>query len=168
MDNKEIIKKLKSENSSIIIDTLKYIIKEGNKDILKEVIDLISKTKETIVRDEAIKIIENLKDQDSVPVIINAIENTNYKDILFILIASCWKNGLNFNEYITNFTDIFIQTEFLLAFEVFTVIDNFDYIDPQLANTCLLKLKSSIEDITEDKEALYYELIEIMYNPKKG
>ncbi|NOQ24590.1 MAG: hypothetical protein GQ564_04435 [Bacteroidales bacterium] len=167
MDNKEIIKKLKSENSSIIIDTLKYIIKEGNKDILKEVIYLIQKTNETLVRDEAIKIIENLKDQNSVPIIIDAIENSDYKGILSILVASCWKNGLNFNQYISSFTEIFIQSEFLLAFEAFTVIDNFDYIDPQLANTCLLRLKSCKEDITEDKEALYNELIDIMSNPKK-
>lgn len=167
MDNKEIIKKLRSENSSIIIDTLKYIIKEGNKDILNEVIDLLNKTDETVVRDETINIIENLKDQDSVPIIIDAIENSDYKDILTILVSSCWKNGLNFSQYITSFIEIFIQSEFLLAFEAFTVIDNFDYIDPQLASTCILRLESCIEDITEDKKALYYELIDIMSNPKK-
>lgn len=167
MDNKEIIKKLRSENSSIIIDTLKYIIKEGNKDILNEVIDLLNKTDETVVRDETINIIENLKDQDSVPIIMDAIENSDYKDILTILVSSCWKNGLNFSQYITSFIEIFIQSEFLLAFEAFTVIDNFDYIDPQLASTCILRLESCIEDITEDKKALYYELIDIMSNPKK-
>lgn len=167
MDNKEIIKNLRSENSSIIIDTLKYIIKEGNKDILNEVIDLLNKTDETVVRDETINIIENLKDQDSVPIIIDAIENSDYKDILTILVSSCWKNGLNFSQYITSFIEIFIQSEFLLAFEAFTVIDNFDYIDPQLASTCILRLESCIEDITEDKKALYYELIDIMSNPKK-
>ena len=169
MDNREIIKKLRSKNSSEILDTLKYIIKEGNKDILIEVIDLLYKTNETAVRNEVIKIIENLKNQNSVPVIIDAIENPDYRDILIILIASCWKNGLNFNEYITNFTEIFIQSEFLLAFEAFTVIDNIDYIDSQLANTCLLRLESSAEEITEDKEALYYELIDIIKknNPAK-
>jgi hypothetical protein len=168
MDNKEIIKKLRSENSSIIIDTLKYIIKEGNKDILKEVIDLLNKTDETVIRNEAINIIENLKDQDSVPIIIDAIENSDYKNIIVILVASCWKNGLNFNQYITSFTEIFIQSEFLLAFEAFTVIDNFDYIDPQLASTCILRLESCIEDITEDKKALYYELIDIIKNIKEN
>lgn len=168
MENKEIIKKLKSEESAIILDTLKYIVKEGNKDILDEVINLIYKTKDPIVSDEVLKIIENLKDQKSVPIIMNAIENPKYKEILIVLIASCWKNGLNFNEYIVSFIEIFIQSEFILAFEVFTVIDNFDYIDTKLASTCLLRLESSVEKITKDKEALYYELIDIIKNINKN
>lgn len=166
MDNKEIVKKLRSENSSVILDTLKYITKEGNKDILKEVIDLLNYTNNTEIRDVAIKIIENLKDQSSVPIIIDAIEYPDYKDILSILVASCWKNGLDFNQYISSFIEVFIQSDFLLAFEAFTVIDNLDYIDPQLASTSILRLESCIEDITEDKKALYYELIDILHNPK--
>ncbi|MDA3953427.1 MAG: hypothetical protein PF485_07255 [Bacteroidales bacterium] len=168
MDNKEIIKKLRSEKLSIVLDTLKYIKKEGNKGLLYEVIDILYKTNETVIREEAIQIIENLNDQDSVPIIMDAIENPDYKNILNILVASCWKNGLKFNEYIKNFTEIFIQSDFLLAFEVFTVIDNFDYIDSQLANTCLVRLESSVEDITKDKEALYYELIGIIKNTNEN
>ena len=164
MDNKEIIKKLRSEESSAVLDTLKYIIKEGNKDILIEVIGLLHKTNDTIIRDETLKIIENLKDQESVLVIINAIENPDHKDILALLVASCWKNGLNFSDHALNFVEIFIQSDFLLAFEVFTVIDNFEYLDLQLAKTCILRLESSIEEITDDKEALFNELIDLLKN----
>jgi hypothetical protein len=168
MDNKEIIKNLRSEKTSLILDTLKYIINKGNKVILSEVIDLLYRTKDTIVRNETLKILENLKDQESAPVIMSSIENPDYKDILVILLASCWKNGLNFSNYITNFVEIFIQSDFLLAFEIFTVIDTFEFIDPLLAKTCLLRLESSIEDITEDKDALYYELIDIIKDSKEN
>ena len=51
---------------------------------------------------------------------------------------------------------------------MFTVIDNLNYIDPRLANKCLLILESSVEEIIEDKEALYYELISIFKDINKN
>ena len=168
MNNQEFIKNLRSEKTSVILDTLKYIFVNGNKDILSEVIELLHATSDTIIRDEIIKILENLKEQDCVPPIIKAIENPDYKDILSILVSSCWKNGLNFNEYIEVLTDVFIQSDFQLAFDAFTVIDNFENIDIQLADTCLLRLENSVENIKDDKKSLYFELINVIENIKEN
>ncbi len=168
MNNKEIIKNLRSEKTSIILDTLKYISKNGDKDIMVEVIELLHTTSNTILRDKIINILENLREQDCVPPITKAIENSDYKDILSIMVSSCWKNSLDFNEYIEVFTDIFIQSDFQLAFDVFTVIDNFENIDIQLADTCLLRLENSVEDIKNDKKPLYFELINVIENIKEN
>lgn len=168
MNDKEIIKKLKSGDSSLITDTLEYIRKEGNKDILLEVVDLINRTNEDTIREKAIHIIENLKDQECAPIMIKAIENEKYKKILNVLISSCWKNGLNFSEFTFSFIEVFIRSEFLLAFEVFTVIDNFEDIESTTGNTCVLHLESSVEAITEDKKQLYFNLIDIIKNKTKN
>ena len=167
MNNKDIITNLRSENAPVILETLRYISKEGNKDILTEVIELLSTTSDTIIRDEIIKILENLKNQDCVPLIINAIENPDYKDILSILVSSCWKNGLDFTEQIEAFTEVFIKSEFQIAFDAFTVIDNLETIAPHMAETCLLRLENAVEDIKDDKKPLYFEIISIIEN-KKG
>ncbi len=168
MNSKEIIKNLRSEKTSIILDTLKYISEVGNKDIIIEVIELLQATSDTIIRDKIIEILENLREQDCVPPIIKAIENPDYKDILSILVSSCWKNSLDFKEYIEVFTDVFIQFDFQLAFDAFTVIDNFENIDIQLADTCLLRLENYVEDIKDDKKPLYFELINVIENIKKN
>ena len=47
MENKEIIKKLKSSEVKIVIDILKYITKEGDNDVLVHVIDLLRTTTNT-------------------------------------------------------------------------------------------------------------------------
>lgn len=164
MNNKEIIKNLRSEKISIILDTLKYISENGNKDIIIEVIELLRTTSDTIIRDKIIAILDNLREQYCVPPIIKAIENPDYKDILSILVSSCWKNSLDFDKYIEVFTDIFIQSDFQLAFDAFTVIDNFENINIQLADTCLLRLENYVEDIKDDKKPLYFELINIIEN----
>ena len=168
MNNKEIIKNLRSEKTSVIKETLNYITKEGNKDVLYEVIDLLNTTSDTFIRDEIINILENLKEQDCVFSMIKAIENPDYKDILSIIISSCWKNGLDFNENIEVFTDVFIQSDFQLAFDAFTVIDHFENIDARLAKTCMLRLENSVEDIKDDKKTLYFELINIIETKKEN
>lgn len=168
MNNKEIIKNLRSEKTFVILETLKFISREGNKDIIGEVIELLDTTSDTIIRDEIIKILENLKDQECVPSIIKAIENKNYSGILSILVSSSWKNSLDFSEYAEVFTDVFIKSEFQLAFDAFTVIDNFEFISSRLTDSCLLRLENAVEDIKDDKKLLYFELINIIENKKEN
>lgn len=168
MNNKEIKKNLKSEKTSLILETLKFIAQEGNKEIMYDVIELLDVTSETIIRDEIIKIIENLRDQECVPSIIKAIENKDYANILSILVSSSWKNSLDFSAYADIFTEVFIKSEFQLAFDAFTVIDNFKFISSYMADSCLLRLENAIEDIKDDKKVLYFELINIIRNKKEN
>ena len=168
MNNKEIIKNLKSGDSKIILNTLNYVEKEGNVEILGHVIELLYLTSETLIRDEIIKILEFLNEQNCAPVLVDSIKNPKYYDQLSILIPACWKNGLNYEEYVEVFTDIFISSEFQLAFDALTVIDNFSRIDDKKADICLIKLENSIEDVKDDKKPLTYELINIIKNLKEN
>lgn len=168
MTNKEIIKKLNSNNNSIVLDTLKYVSREGNKDILREVIQLLLITQETMVRDEIIKILENLREPDCTPVLVKAIENPEYQDILVLLISASWKNSLDFSPYIETFTDVFIKSDFQLAFDALTVIDNVEVIDAKIAEASVFRLENAIEDIKDDKKPLYFELINIINDKKEN
>jgi hypothetical protein len=168
MNNKEVIKNLKSKNQALILETLEYIKQEGDKDILKELINLLQSTNNTIIRDEIVTILENLKEQDSASTIVESIENPDYDEILSLLISACWKNGLDFSDSVEIFTDIFIKSEFQLAFDAFTVIDNIEEIDNLKADACIFRLKNSIEDIQDDKKSLYFELINILEDKKEN
>ncbi len=168
MSSKEIIKNLKSGNNVLQMETLQYITKEGNKDILPEVISLLNITDETEIRDEIIKILENLKGQECALDIVNAIGNKDYKKILPILVSVSWKNGLNYSNHLEIFTDVFIQSDFQLSFDAFTVIDTIETIDQAVADKCLLRLENAVEDIKEDKRPLYFELINIIDDKKEN
>jgi len=168
MNNKEIIKNLKSKNTVLQMETLQYITKEGNKEILPEVISLLNITDETEIRNEIIKILEHLKEQDCTLDIVKAIENKNYKHILSILVSASWKNGLDYSKHLETFIKVFIQSDFLLAFDAFTVIDTIETINESIADKCLLQLENAVEDIKEDKRPLYFELINIIKDKKEN
>jgi hypothetical protein len=168
MTNKEIIKILESNNDKIIIETLKAISKEGNNDVLVHVIELLHKSASTIIRDEIINILEYLKEQSSSQVIVNAIRDPKNVNELPILVSACWKNGLNYQENIDTFIDVFIKSDFQLAFDAFTVIDTFESIDINKANVNLLKLEGAIESFTDDKRTLCSELIERLHILKEN
>ena len=168
MTNKEIIKNLQSNNNSIILETLEIISKEGNSIVLEEVLKLLLSTSDTTVRDKIILILDNLREPSCVPVISNAINNPDFEELLSILVSSCWKNSLNFNDYIELFTEVFINSDFQLAFDAFTVIENFDYIEPELADVCLLKLENAVENIKDDKKLLFFELINVIKQIKEN
>lgn len=162
MIDKEIIKKLKSSEVKIVLDVLKYITKNGSNDTLIQLIDLLKTTTNTLIRDEIINILENLKEQSCAIVLVDSIKDPKYFDELPILVSACWKNSLNFGDYLDVFTDIFIQSDFQLAFDALTVIDNFDEVDKNNIDVCLVKLENSIEDFKDDKKILCHELINII------
>lgn len=168
MSNKEVIKNLRSKNTTLILEALNFIKQEGNEDILEDVILLLNTTKETKVRDEIIKILEHLKEQSCAPILVKSIENPDNKEILSLLVSSCWKNGLDYSDSAEIFTDLFIRAEFQLAFDAFTVIDNMEEIGNQSADACIFRLKNSVEDIQDDKKALYFELIQLIEDKKEN
>ena len=168
MNNKEIIKNLKSGNIVLQMETLQYIANEGNKDILPEVISLLNITDETEIRDEIIRILEHLKEQECALDIVNAIGNQDYKEILPILVSASWKNGLDYSDHLETFTKVFIEADFQVAFDAFTVIDTIETIDQSIVDKCLLRIENSVEDIKEDKRPLYFELINIIEDKKEN
>lgn len=168
MNNKELTKNLESNSAETIIRTLKYISTDGNKEILPEVINLLHQSQNTIIRDQIINILEHLKDQNSVPALVNAIKDVKYINERPLLVPACWKNGLNFEEHIEIFIDVFIESDFQLAFDAFTVIDNFNKIDPHKADLSLLKLENAIEDTSNSKRPLFSELINIIEDKKEN
>lgn len=168
MNNKELIKDLQSPKTETVINTLNFIATEGNKELLSEVILLLQQTNNKKIQEEIIKILENLKDQKSVPTLIEAINDEKYIHELSILVSACWKNGLNYEDYVETFVNIFIDKNFQMAFDAFTVIDNMDNIKENNANRCLIKLGNAIENISIDKRPLFSELINIIKNKKEN
>jgi HEAT repeat protein len=162
MNNKELIKNLQSSKTETVIATLNFIATEGNKELLPEVMMLLQQTNHKKIQEEIIKILENLKDQKSVPILIEAINDKKNIHKLSFLISACWKNGLNYEDYVETFVNIFIDENFQMAFDAFTVIDNMTNIREDIADRCLIKLENAIENINSDKRRLLHELIKII------
>lgn len=164
MNQKEIIKNLQSGYKDLILEAFNLIQQDGNAEILKHMLILYKETTDKEIREEIIKILDNLKNQDCVSILAESINGNNNKEDLFYLVSACWKNGLNYHEYLEYFVKIFLESEFNLAFEAFTVIDNMDEVNEEIAHKCIIKLQKEISNLQEDKQALGKELIQILNN----
>lgn len=162
MTNIELKRDLNSKSPIIINKALDYIKEYGNPEILPELIALLLLNEHESIQDQIINIFENLHDQRSMPYIIEAINNEKTLKIRSLLVSTCWKNSLNFDDHVELFTDIFISSDFTEAFDALTVIDNMHSINEETANRCILKLEIYLEEANDLKKSIICELIKII------
>jgi HEAT repeat protein len=168
MTNIELKKDLNSKNTAIISKALHYISENGNHEIIPDLILLLENNNSDSIKEQLIRIFEDLHDQRAVPYLINAISDKKYKNIRGLLVSACWKNSLNFEDYIELFTDIFIESDFTEAFDALTVIDNMYTIAEEKANKCIIKLEFHLEDAVDLKKSIISELIKIIHSHIKN
>jgi hypothetical protein len=168
MTNKELIRDLNSKDITVISKALNYISENGNPTIIPELTNLLFENKDQIVKDKIISIFENLHDQNSLPYLVTALSEKNYKSIRSVLVATCWKNRINFDNNIELFTDLFIDGDFSEAFDAFTVIEDMQLVTVDSASICIAKLEKYLEKADELKKSLVGELIKIIKNHIKN
>jgi HEAT repeat protein len=160
----ELINGIKSKNAEIILSTIKEIRKEGSIAIIPELLLLLNTTDNEEIKKSITNLLYDLKDKKAVPHIIKAINNKKYSNILHTLISSCWESGLDYSKYLNIFIDLCLTSEYLIALEAFTVIENMQEIaDEDEKIIALKKLKENIIlEKNNEKRTLLNELIQVL------
>ncbi|MBN1117609.1 MAG: hypothetical protein JXA77_10410 [Bacteroidales bacterium] len=160
---KEIEEKLNTKDNTQILKVLSEIRVSGKANILPLIFNMLSKNKNQQVSLEAFSILGQLKDKSSPKYIIEAIESEvsdNYKKEL---ITTCWQSGLNYSSYLDTFARQFIQGDYQIAIEAFTVIEEWI---PEAENEYILACKnlliSEVSNIDTEKKPLYVELVKLV------
>ena len=159
----ELIKGIKSKDENTVLNTVKQIRKEGSTAILPELIYLLNNTNSNDIKKTTTNILNDLKDNKAVPHIIEAIKNEQFSNIKHTLISSCWQSGLDYSKDINIFVDQIIKSDFSLAFEAFTVIENMqDNISKDIIIPELEKIDISLKnEKNKEKQMLLNELIKL-------
>lgn len=164
-----IVKKLESSNKDEVLFTIKQLRNNGNPRILPFVINLFNSSDSAEIKSAILKFLGDLKNKNSTNEIILALKNEKYLSIRKDLLSTCWQSGLDYSEHIGLFVDFFISGDFGVAFEAFTIIDNFeDKYEAEIIDIQIKKLKSRVLDFKDtDKEALFVELMHILDHLKQ-
>jgi len=162
MTNKDLIRDLNSKNIALISKAIDYISEKGNPEIIPELIALLNDNKDDSLKEQLIKLFENLHEQKSLIYIINALSDKQNKNIRSLLVSTCWKSSLNFDDHIELFTEIFIESDFTEAFDALTVIENMYSVVEEKAKKCILRLETYLEDANDLKKPIVCELIKII------
>ena len=161
---KLIAEKLQSTRTDEVLFTIKQMRNTGESKILPFLFERLANTKSEEIKLAIISLLNDLKDKNCRIEIIKALKNDNFKNIHQEILATCWQSGLDYSDDIDLFVSLFITRDFGVAFEAFTIIDNFEEaIEAEKINPLLKDLKSSISKFKEtQKEGLFVELVHIL------
>jgi hypothetical protein len=162
-DRPDILHGLKSTDSLLIIETLEELRVSGKASDIPILIELLHLTQNPEIKSKIIGLFANLKEGDTIPLLIEAIQNQKYAPELKDLVSSCWENGLNYSPYLSIFIDLLIESEFIVAFEAYTVILNMiSKIDQTIIDKEIDRLESALPKTTEEKRALFLDVIDFL------
>jgi hypothetical protein len=161
--SKEILSCLKSTDPEFVLKTVDKIRESGNSFVMEGLIELLHDTELPEIRKSILNLFSELKNEGSIPAIIAAIKNEKYTNERKDLVATCWQNGLVFNDYLPVFIDLVINEEFTVAFEAFTVIENmYGRIEDEIIDVEITKIKTALKSTNEQKSYLLNGLLEVI------
>jgi predicted DNA-binding protein len=120
-------------------------------------------TEDVLIRKAIEEFLNDIKDKSVAPEIIAEIKKPLKAGTISMLISSCWQSGLDYTEYISDFTEIFFKGDYLTAIECLTIIEESTNGLSNKKREELLQLvdKHQLSPISE-KAALRQELVSIL------
>ena len=151
-----------SPSTETAVAAVQALKETGNKDYLPILFDLMITKPAPEVEKEILNLLATLKDKDSIPAIIHAIQEAKYKAIRKELTSACWQNGMDFSPYMEVFIDLIIGEEWDIAFEAFTVIENFEHFPPEEEYKPLkIKMAGALRKASEQKQYFLEEILKM-------
>lgn len=128
-----------NEYSTLVLGSENTIKKDT--DSIHAIEVLISKTSSREEKDEALI---QLKENKAQGVLVNAIEQVKKTEQKAQLVAACWETGLDFGNYFLNFITLTIQSDYIIALEALTVLQEMEAdIDTDRLQKALVQLQKS-------------------------
>lgn len=161
--HKKLISDLQSKDIKIVSKSISQLREEGKPDDIVLIFDLLLNQKDEDIKDILLKFLGDIKDKKAGLIFVTAIKNEKYLPIRKMLIELCWQSSIDFSSFVDVFVDILIQSDFEIAFEAFTVIENFTgKIDEDLKILQQDKLKDAIPTAAEEVKGMIHECIHIL------
>ena len=167
-DNRKLklqIASLRSNNRSAILETIKELRSAGDVSVLPELFNLLLVQEDVEILAEITSLLNDLKNQDAAEILALAISNPEFQQIQTTLVAACWQNGLSYGKHLPVFVDVVISGGYRAAIEAFTVIEEaVGDLEQEDREALVHSLKARIEQVDQQKRALFVELVKVIEN----
>ena len=149
-----------SAKPEIVISALHSIKEKGNKAYVPLLFDLLSTQPEKEIEQEISALLSTVKDKETVNTFMRALENDKYKPIRKTILTACWQNGLDFSTFLPVFIDMIITEDWEIAFEAFTIVDNFEMLpNPAIIETSVSKINLAMDKANQQKRYFLNEIL---------
>jgi hypothetical protein len=161
---KDLSVRLNDKNDSIVISAIKSL---RNENPFYGAIQLLAETfnrcDNPVIKDLIRNFMNDVKESGVRGEVIAEIRKSYSPGTIGMLVSSCWQSGLDYTEYAHDLTAIFIKSDYEVAVECFTVIEeSAPRVPGKVRAEMISLLKEKTAKATKEKAALTLELISVL------
>ncbi|HKM92208.1 MAG TPA: HEAT repeat domain-containing protein [Prolixibacteraceae bacterium] len=158
-----IIKNLYSNKLNNALEAVEQIAQTGNSQYIPMLIDVLFQNENQEVSERIIKLLSEVKHTDTIEPIVKAIETEKYASIQEVLVRICWENGLDYSNYLSTFVELLIYSDYMVAFEAFTLIENCEgKISETSAREYIDRLQTALSSANKERKTLLEHIIQFI------
>lgn len=159
----EVLKNLRSADDNLVLKTIHKLRTAGNLAYIPELLKLLSLPPNEIIEKELIMFLADIKETGIVPMIVAGLKKPGQKRARAGILSAIWQSGLDYSKYIDLFIQLFLEGDYLVALESFTVIEqSVEYLSDQEIAEDRNHLLDGLHNVSEDKKPLARELLNLL------
>ncbi|MBT3244030.1 MAG: hypothetical protein HN352_12835 [Bacteroidetes bacterium] len=165
MTKPEQIDPLHNQDSEIFLREVDSIRQSGSLDDLSRIINALHYQKEHLNKKALTDLLADIKHEKMTEILIEAMKDEKNNAILADLTQICWESNLNFTEHLPFFANIFLNQQYLVALEAFSVIEN-TFLDQtvtdEIRDELVESIKNGLSGLSEHTKLLAVDLIHVI------
>lgn len=160
----ELQKKLLSDNNKVISSAIISLRNENPfKGAIVLLAELFDRTNDAYIKELIRNFLNDMKENAARTEIIAELVKKYKPDTLSMIASSCWQSGLDYSEYSMDISRVFIESEYLVALECFTILEeSVSGIKPDLKKQIIEYLYKYRGKSTDEKNKLIEALVSIL------
>jgi hypothetical protein len=156
--------KLNAENKKVVSNA---IISLRNENPFRGAIGLLAslfdRTNDLIIKDLIRNFLNDIKEPGARMEVVAEIKKFYKPETISMLVSSCWQSGMDYSEFVIDFTNLFITGDYVIALECFTVIEESGQNIPASERSKIISLlERSHETSSVEKNSLLQALIKVL------
>ena len=157
------LKDLWSTDDNLVLKTLRKLNKAGNLTYVPELLKLLSQTRNELIEKELIRFLADIKKQGVIPLVVAGLKKPGLKNAHAGILSAIWQSGLDYSKHMDLFIQLFLEGDYLVALESFTVIEqSIEHLSDQEIEEKRYNLLNGMDRVSEDKKPLAGELVNLL------
>jgi hypothetical protein len=159
----QILKGLRSADDLLVLKTLGKLRTARNLTFIPELLKLLSQTGSELIKKELIIFLADIKKPGVIPLVVAGLKKPGLKTARAGILSAIWQSGLDYSKYMDLFIQLFVEGDYLVALESFTVIEqSIEHLSNQEIAKERNYLLDGLEKVSEDKKPLARELVNLL------
>ena len=159
----QILKDLWSADDLLVLKTLRKLRTAGNLTYIPDILKLLSQTRNELIEKELIRFLADIKELGVVPLVVAGLKKPGLKPAHAGILSAIWQSGMDYSRYMDLFIQLFLEGDYLVALESFTVIEQLiEHLSNQEIADERNNLLDGLDSVSEDKKPLARELVNLL------